>query len=131
MYGKHKCEILKSIRKTIADLNGIEYDPEPCNHEGDCMGTCPRCDQETSWLMDQLRKKEAAGSPIRIDVESIEGLEQLVSEPCEDEDDEKRIVGMMERTPGIIAPPEPEELNGKMMLQGDIAPEDEDSDDIE
>ena len=118
MTGKEKCELLKSIRKNIAEMNGIEYYPEQCNHEGNCPGFCPRCDMEASYLMKELRKKEAAGFPIRIDTESLAQFESLSSEPIE-EDDEDCIVGDI-RTPGIIA--SPEDLDGDIMpLQGDVA----------
>ena len=118
MTGKEKCELLKAIRKNIAEMNGIEYYPEQCNHEGNCPGFCPRCDMEASYLMKELRKKEAAGFPIRIDTESLAQFESLSSEPIE-EDDEDCIVGDI-RTPGIIAPPE--DLDGDIMtLQGDVA----------
>ena len=113
MTGKEKCELLKTIRKNIADMNGIEYKPEPCTHEGDCPGFCPRCDQEAAYLMRELKKKEAAGSPIRIDTESIGDFETLASSPIEPE--EEILMGM----------PEPPELDGDIRpLQGIIpAPE--------
>lgn len=118
MTGKEKCELLKSIRKNIAEMNDIEYYPEQCDHEGNCPGFCPRCDMEASYLMKELRKKEAAGFPIRIDTESLAQFESLSSEPIE-EDDEDCIVGDI-RTPGIIA--SPEDLDGDIMpLQGDVA----------
>ena len=122
MTGKEKCELLKAIRKNIAEMNGIEYYPEQCDHEGNCPGFCPRCDMEASYLMKELRKKEAAGSPIRIDTESLAQFETLTSEPIDEEDDDC-IVGDI-RTPGIIAPPE--DLDGGIMpLQGDMTmPED-------
>ena len=82
MTGKEKCELLKAIRKNIADMNGIEYYPEQCEHKGDCPGFCPRCDQEADFLMRELKKKEAAGSPIRIDTESIMSFEELVNNPA-------------------------------------------------
>lgn len=87
MTGKEKCELLKTIRKTIAEMNGIEYCPEQCDHVGPCPGFCPRCDADSSWLMRELKRKEAAGSPIRIDTESIIEFENLVNEPTEDDDD--------------------------------------------
>lgn len=122
MTGKEKCELLKSIRKNIAEMNGIEYYPEQCDHEGNCPGFCPRCDMEASYLMKELRKKEAAGFPIRIDTESLAQFESLSSEPIE-EDDEDCIAGDI-RTPGIIAPPE--DLDGDIMpLQGDVAMHDD------
>ena len=128
MTGKEKCELLKAIRKNIAEMNGIEYYPEQCDHEGNCPGFCPRCDMEASYLMKELRKKEAAGSPIRIDTESLEQFETLSSEPIE-EDDDDCMVGNIP-TPGIIAPPE--DLDGDIMpLQGDVAMPDDLDDDSE
>lgn len=44
--GKDICDTLKSIRKQIADENGIEYLPSECNYHGDCSGTCPKCEGE-------------------------------------------------------------------------------------
>lgn len=106
MTGKEKCELLKAIRKNIAEMNGIEYFPEQCDHEGNCPGFCPRCDMEASYLMKELRKKEAAGSPIRIDTESLGVFETLVSTSIDDHEEEILM--------GLPAPPE---------LDGDIIPE--------
>ena len=128
MTGKEKCELLKAIRKNIAEMNGIEYYPEQCDHEGNCPGFCPRCDMEASYLMKELRKKEAAGSPIRIDTESLAQFETLSSEPIEEDDDDCTVGNIP--TPGIIAPPE--DLDGDIMpLQGDVAMPDDFDDDSE
>ena len=55
--GKRKCEALKNIRKQVADANGIKYDPTPCTHKGDCLGTCPKCEAEVKYIENELRKK--------------------------------------------------------------------------
>ena len=128
MTGKEKCELLKAIRKNIAEMNGIEYYPEQCDHEGNCPGFCPRCDMEASYLMMELKMKEAAGSPIRIDTESLAQFEALTSEPIEEDDDDS-IVGDI-RTPGLIAPLE--DWDGEIQtLQGDVAMPDDFEDDSE
>lgn len=57
MTGKEKCNCLKQIRKTIADLNGIEYHPRECDEEVCNCGTCSLCDQEAEQLLAALRKK--------------------------------------------------------------------------
>jgi len=44
--GKKICNALKEIRKRIADANGIPYESEECRHEGDCLGTYPKCEDE-------------------------------------------------------------------------------------
>ena len=94
MTGKEKCELLKAIRKNIAEMNGIEYYPEQCNHKGKCPGFCPRCDKEASYLMMELKMKEAAGSPICIDTESLAQFEALTSEPVE-KDERFRTLGLI------------------------------------
>lgn len=77
MTGKEKCEFLRTIRVNMAAKNGIPYTPKECNHEGDCMGTCPLCEFETKDLMEKLQKKSEIEGTIIIDSESINKLEQL------------------------------------------------------
>lgn len=55
--GKEKCKSLKRIRTEIAKKFGLKYTPTGCNHEGDCQGTCPKCDEELSNLQRQLAAK--------------------------------------------------------------------------
>ncbi len=64
--GKEICETLKGIRREIASANEIEYNPTECNHEGDCTGTCPKCESETRWLEKQLRSRQALGKAVTI-----------------------------------------------------------------
>ena len=45
MLGKQKCRILKEIRQRIADENDIPYVTRECSFQGNCRGTCPKCDQ--------------------------------------------------------------------------------------
>lgn len=53
-YGKKVCELLKDIRKQIAEDNGIEYTPTPCSHKDDCLGTCPQCEKELKELQEAI-----------------------------------------------------------------------------
>ena len=46
MLGKKKCRILKEIRQKIADENDIPYVTHECKFQGECEGTCPRCESE-------------------------------------------------------------------------------------
>ena len=62
--GKHICETLKGIRREIAEANEIDYQPTECTHEGDCSGTCPKCESETQWLEKQLRNRQALGKAV-------------------------------------------------------------------
>lgn len=64
--GKHICETLKGIRREIAEANEIDYNPTECTHEGDCAGTCPKCESETRWLEKQLRARQALGKAVTI-----------------------------------------------------------------
>ncbi len=64
--GKATCEILKSVRKTIADANGIDYQPTECKHQGDCGGTCPKCEAESRYIENQLSLRKVAGKAVKI-----------------------------------------------------------------
>ena len=64
MKGKEKCRILKDIRRRIAEENDIDLVIEECEYQGECKGTCPRCDSELCYLEEQLvrRQKIAKGA---------------------------------------------------------------------
>ena len=109
MKGKDKCELLRSIRQSIAELNGIQYSPKECDHDECSIGTCPLCEEEVFWLMDELRKKEAAGSPINIDSESLFVFELLSKEPTDDEEELEILMGIPAPLEGDILPSPPEE----------------------
>ena len=64
MTGKEKCEILKSIRVRLAELNNISYTPHPCNNIGDSKGSCSVCDAESKWLLSSMKELEKKGFPI-------------------------------------------------------------------
>lgn len=64
--GKQICGMLKSIRRRIAEANGIEYVASDCRHEGDCSGTCPRCEAEAAALWRQLDMRHAAGRAVAL-----------------------------------------------------------------
>ena len=54
MSGKQKCRILKEIRQRIADENDIPYVTRECTYQGECLGTCPRCESELRYLEREL-----------------------------------------------------------------------------
>lgn len=81
MKGKDKCEFLKGIRKRMAELNGIPYEPRECTYEGDCTGTCPFCEKEAADLMAELKKREAEGVEIQTDDFCIEAINIMHREP--------------------------------------------------
>ncbi len=48
MTGKELCNLLRQIRRKIAETNEIEYLSADCHNEEECLGTCPKCDAELS-----------------------------------------------------------------------------------
>ena len=66
MIGKKKCRILKEIRQKIADENDIPYVTQECRFQGECSGTCPKCESELRYLEKQLAARAAAGKRIAI-----------------------------------------------------------------
>ena len=65
-HGKQVCKILKDIRKQIAEENDIEFITSECKHQGDCAGTCPKCEAELKYLESQLARRSASGLPARL-----------------------------------------------------------------
>lgn len=59
--GKQTCKILKEIRKQIAAENDIKLVVEECMYQGDCLGTCPRCEAEVRYLERELEKRQRMG----------------------------------------------------------------------
>lgn len=39
------------------------------NFQGNCVGTCPKCESELAYLSEELKKKEDAGESIQIKIE--------------------------------------------------------------
>ena len=64
--GKGVCLILKGIRQKIADANGISYQPKECHHKGDCMGTCPACEEEIRYLERELKARKGNGFGMKV-----------------------------------------------------------------
>ena len=59
--GKQTCKILKEIRKQIAEENDINLVIEECTYQGDCKGTCPKCEAEVRYLERELEKRQRLG----------------------------------------------------------------------
>ena len=59
--GKQTCKILKEIRKQIAAENDIELVVSECTYQGDCKGTCPKCEAEVRYLERELEKRQRMG----------------------------------------------------------------------
>ena len=59
--GKQTCKILKEIRKQIAAENDIDLVVSECTYQGDCLGTCPKCEAEVRYLERELEKRQRLG----------------------------------------------------------------------
>lgn len=64
--GKQTCRILKDIRRQITEANDIEFITSECQYQGDCLGTCPKCESEVRYLEQQLERKRMAGKAIAL-----------------------------------------------------------------
>lgn len=64
MNGKSKCKILKDIRRQIAQENDITLVTSECKYQGDCSGTCPKCEAEVFFLEQELEKRRKTGKKV-------------------------------------------------------------------
>ena len=64
--GKRTCEILKEVRRKVAQENDIKLLERECTHEGDCRGTCPYCESEVRYLERELSKRRALGKAVTV-----------------------------------------------------------------
>lgn len=81
MSGKDKCKILKEIRQKIAQDNDITLITTECRHQGDCRGTCPKCEAELAYLERELDKRQQLGK--RIAVAGIAAALVVTASGCE------------------------------------------------
>lgn len=121
-YGKKVCAVLKQVRKQIADANGIPYEVTECQHQGNCKGTCPKCESELRYIENQLSLRRAAGMAV-----SIVGLSLGVAvtfASCS----APQPAGPSQSSESVqpIPPSIQEEYEGEIILDGDVcAPESE------
>ena len=64
--GKKICNALRNVRRQIALANDIPYETTDCHHEGDCLGTCPKCEAEVRYIENQLSLRRAAGKAVSL-----------------------------------------------------------------
>ena len=64
--GKRTCEILKDVRRKIAQENDIPLVERECTHEGDCRGTCPYCESEVRYVERELSKRRTLGKAVTV-----------------------------------------------------------------
>jgi len=66
MKGKEKCKALKEIREKIAKENDIPFITSQCTHQGDCKGTCPKCESELRYLERELAIRKNLGKAVAV-----------------------------------------------------------------
>jgi len=138
MKGKNKCKLLKQIRRKIAESNDIEFVTSECKFQGDCTGTCPKCEEEVRYLEQQLALRRASGKKLL--VAGVAAAMLVGSTGCADSEApavpftgpeiENTIMGRTPMRPGgettepeallgeVLPPPtEPEELTGNVTVQ--------------
>ena len=98
MNGKSKCKILKDIRRQIAVQNDIEYVTSECKYQGECSGTCPKCEAEVRYLEAELEKRRMAGNQV---VVAGVAAAMVLTSSCTPEPEETR-----PKTPGDVLLPQ-------------------------
>lgn len=66
MTGKEKCELLKAMRREIAEANGIVYLSADCTNQDDCRGYCDKCDAEARFLDAELNRLAKEGKTLKV-----------------------------------------------------------------
>lgn len=108
MRGKKTCKILKEIRQRIAEDNDIELITSECTYQGDCLGTCPKCEAEVRYLERELAKRQALGKAAIISGMAVTTLFGMSS--CDG--------NTPQPTEGLVPNPEPDTT--EQMLEGDV-----------
>ena len=100
MRGKQTCRILRQIRAEIARRNDIDLVIRECTFQGECRGTCPRCEQEVRYLEEQLQKGVALAGVAAGMIAALSGCEAIQS--------------AIEAQPAASTPPAEEVLLGEI-----------------
>ena len=131
MNGKSKCRILKEIRRQIAAENDIEFVTSDCKYQGECTGTCPKCEAEVRYLEQQLQKRRQAGKAVAVAgiaaalIVTASGCIEIrtggAPQPGPTYSQNELVDGMMVAPTDTTAPTAP--LEGEMQppLMGDVA----------
>ena len=132
MNGKSKCKVLKDIRKKIAEANDIAYVTSDCKYQGECSGTCPKCEAEVRYLEEELAKRKSLGKIVA--VAGIAATLVVASAGCDlTLPNQTAGAPLAQETTSQTAETQPttteyEELMGEPVLMGDMPmPEDEQS----
>lgn len=60
-HGRTICQQLKTVRSRIAEENNIPLKIEECTYQGECRGTCPKCEAEVRYLENALASRLLIG----------------------------------------------------------------------
>lgn len=139
MRGKEKCRALKEIRRQIAQENDIEYAVSECSFQGECKGTCPKCEAELRYLEKELERRKNLGKAV-----CVVGISTAVCgglTACNPAESVREVIndvfhiGVTEETAGVAPAPEqltgdvevvpepteiPEDIDGDIMLPEEI-----------
>ena len=66
MIGKSICKYLKSVRRAVAEANGIDLEIPECTFDGECSGTCPRCEAEVRMLEQELSTRQRMAQKVAV-----------------------------------------------------------------
>ena len=122
--GKTICNVLKTIRKQVADANDIKYEPRECHHQGECRGTCPACEAEVRHIEQQLDIRRQLGKAVAV-VGLSAGLFALTGCTCCSNHGSDVTAGDIEMetlTEGKIAMPDSLQTTGELIDTVNIEP---------
>ena len=105
MRGKAKCKILREIRQKIAEENDIELITKECTYQGECKGTCPRCEAEVRFLERELARKQQLGKAVTVAALAASltvGLTACVSQPLAGEVERETTEPSVTQTMGLV-----------------------------
>lgn len=135
MKGKAKCKALKEIRRQIAEKNDIPYVVSQCTYQGDCTGTCPKCESELKYLERELAVRQNLGKAVAVAGISM-GVCASLTGCTSPENILYNIFGYEDTTAGV-APMPVDETAGEMPVpvidggEEDLPPEDGEQPDAE
>lgn len=119
MRGKEKCKALKEIRRQIAEENDIPYVVSQCTHQGDCKGTCPKCEAELRYLERELAIRQGLGKAVAVVGISTSVCAGLTA--CSPVEMMRNALGNnVPEMAGDIAPVDPEDIAGYEEVQPEL-----------
>lgn len=115
--GKRTCEVLKDVRRRVAQENDIPLTEHECTYEGECRGTCPYCESEVRYLEQELQRRLSLGKAITV---AGIAVSSLVMSGCHNPE------SVLEGDPlegDVLAPESTEEVSTLQNTEGTEDPE--------